>query len=250
MTQTPPLPAPRQHAFFLDFDGTLAPIVDDPGGVHMPDDTRDAIRALQARTDRAVAVVTGRALVDLVPHLRGLELPLSGSHGHETWHPGDPPVARSGIAPALEPAEARLRALAARHNLVLERKPGALTVHFRGMPHLEDIVRDAVGQEAERGDDLKALHGNMVAEVVLAAAGKGAAIRGFLDAAPFSGRRPVMIGDDVTDEDGFAAAQERGGFGIKIGAGDTCAHYRLGSVAALAEWLDAVAGSDLTAPPE
>ncbi|ETX14357.1 trehalose-phosphatase [Roseivivax halodurans JCM 10272] len=237
MTDRPPFPDPTTHAFFLDFDGTLAPIVDHPESVHMPGGTRAALEALHERSGGALAIVTGRALADLVPHLRGMDLILSGSHGHEVWHPGDPPVRRAEVAPVLAPVDERLTSVATRHNLTLERKPGAITVHYRGMPHLEEIVREAVDREADGDGTLKALHGNMVSEVVLAAAGKGAAIRSFLEAEPFAGRRPVMIGDDVTDEDGFEAAEAIGGFGIKIGGAETRARYRLASVDALADWL-------------
>ncbi|SLN12348.1 Trehalose-6-phosphate phosphatase [Roseivivax jejudonensis] len=230
-----------QHALFLDFDGTLAPLVDHPDDAAMPERTRQTLIHLRERTNGALAIVSGRALADLAPRLPDSDFALAGSHGHEIRHPGDPDAAAPTLAAPLEAAEARLHSFAQRHNLRMERKPGALTLHYRGMPHLEEAVRDTVRTEAAAHDGVTDLHGNMVSELVIAGGGKGSAIRTFLDRAPFRGRSPVMIGDDVTDEHGFDAAQALGGFGLKIGAGPTCARHRLDSVPSLADWLHAIA---------
>ncbi|SFD88579.1 trehalose-phosphatase [Roseivivax sediminis] len=238
MTDTPPNIDLAQHALFLDYDGTLAPIVDRPEEAVMPEGTRDILAGLRDRLGGALAIVSGRALADLRPLVAGLDVALSGSHGHELHLPGTPETGAPPLAEPLRPAESRLTAFAARNNIRMERKPGALTLHYRGMPHLEDVVRDTVRQEAAADPALKALHGNMVSEVVLADAGKGEAIRTLLSRPPFAGRSPVMIGDDVTDEHGFEAAGTLGGFGIKIGPGETAARYRLASVVALSGWLD------------
>jgi trehalose 6-phosphate phosphatase len=82
----------------------------------------------------------------------------------------------------------------------------------------------------------------MVYEIKPKDVDKGRAVRAFLDEPPFTGRRPVFIGDDLTDEKGFAVVNERDGLSIKVGAGDTLAHARVDSVSALIDWLQDIAG--------
>ncbi|MEM1307691.1 MAG: trehalose-phosphatase, partial [Pseudomonadota bacterium] len=83
-----------------------------------------------------------------------------------------------------------------------------------------------------------------VAEVRISGHDKGGAISAFLNEAPFEGRRPVFAGDDVTDEDGFAVVDRRGGISIKVGDGDSVARYRVPDVSALRDWLGVIGRMD------
>jgi trehalose 6-phosphate phosphatase len=83
----------------------------------------------------------------------------------------------------------------------------------------------------------------MVFEVKAHAGDKGAAIEFFMNEAPFAGRLPVFIGDDVTDEAGFAVVNKRGGVSIKVGDGETTAHYALDDPEAVMDWLETFAGT-------
>jgi trehalose 6-phosphate phosphatase len=85
--------------------------------------------------------------------------------------------------------------------------------------------------------DFEILRGHAMIEARPRGANKGLALAVLGAHAPFKGRRPLFAGDDVTDEDGFRAAQAAGGHGLKVGPGMTCARYRIGSVAAVHEWL-------------
>ena len=138
---------------------------------------------------------------------------------------------------------ARFRALAREDaRLVVEDKGSSLALHFRRAPERERELRELVATAATPYDEHHVMHGKMVLEVRPAHADKGTAIARFLEAPPFVGRTPVFAGDDITDEDGFAAVNRHGGISVKVGAGETHAAYRVPDVAALHGWLAVVAG--------
>ncbi|GMG82047.1 trehalose-phosphatase [Paralimibaculum aggregatum] len=224
-------------ALFLDFDGTLAPIVDRPEDAAMAPATRAAVAAIRARTGGAVALISGRALADLDARTAPLALPAAGSHGAEFRSPGSGAETAAGAAARLAPAAAAIAALAGAEGLLMERKPGSVTLHYRSRPALGGAVRALVERLAAEGAGLRALHGLMVSEVALAGIDKGTALRSFMAAPPFAGRSPIAAGDDTTDEDAFRAARALGGTGIKIGPGPTAASHRAPGIAAFLDWL-------------
>lgn len=231
------------HAFFLDFDGTLVPIAQRPQDVRLATQTRALLERLTRATGGAVAIVSGRALGDLRGHLGGLDLALSGSHGHELHLPGAPETAAPETAapappPALESVFRALSPLAQAESLLIERKAGAVALHYRNRPDLADDCRAAL-ETAAIGAGLRALHGNMVSEALMPGGDKGIALARLLGLPPFRGRVPVMIGDDTTDEDGFRAAQARGGFGLRIGGTVTAARHHVPTMDEALDWLSA-----------
>ena len=233
----PPPVTLDDHGFFLDLDGTLAPIVEDPTAVELPLRTRALLERLVAETRGAVAVISGRGLADLDRIMAPLHLPASGSHGVELRL--DAGAMDSAELPGL-PRDVidRVEAYATAQDIAAERKPGAIALHYRKTPDRAEAVRAFVDELVRDSEALRALHGKMVSEVALQGIDKGHALARIADSPAFDGRRPVMVGDDVTDEDGFRAAQARGGFGIKIGDGATAADHRLADVAAFAYWLE------------
>jgi trehalose 6-phosphate phosphatase len=95
-------------------------------------------------------------------------------------------------------------------------------------------------QEAvDESPGLTLLRGKMVAEAKPGGASKGRAIEDFLGEAPFAGRTPIFIGDDVTDEAGFSTVQRLGGIGVKIGEGPSAAARRVSDPTALRRELEA-----------
>lgn len=225
------------HALFLDFDGTLAPIVARPEDAAIAPATAGALVRLTALTGGALAILSGRDLADLDARLRVPGLAAAGSHGMELRDAaGHMRMLGSGDG-ELDAAAAELAGFARKHDLILERKKGAATIHYRSRPDLGDAAQDLVERLAAGHDGLRPMHGHMVSEVVLAGIGKGNAVRAFLEVPPFRGRIPVAVGDDTTDEDAFAAAQDAGGFGVRIGPGATCAHHRLPEIGAFLDWL-------------
>ena len=235
----PPQIDPAAHGFFLDLDGTLAPIVDNPQDVSLPDRTRHLLTRLVAATDGAVAVVSGRALADVDRILGTLQLPISGSHGMELRlaNGAGGSADQSGMP---TPVIDRVEEFAVLHGVTSERKPGAIALHYRKTPDQADACRAFVDTLTSEDETLRALHGKMVSEVALKGIDKGGALEKISATDGFIGRTPIMVGDDVTDEDGFRAAQAQGGFGIKIGTGETHAVHRLDDVEAFADWLELI----------
>lgn len=226
-----------QHCFFFDLDGTLAPIVDDPSAVAIPDDLKPALARLYSQTGGAVAILTGRGLSDALTILDPLPLPVVGSHGLEydarLGGSGDQTSAQAALKEVLAP----LQAFAAAKDLKLECKPGAIALHYRHAPEHAVAAQRTVDDVASFASGLRALHGKMVSEVTVASVDKGTALTTLMSRTEFAGRVPVMVGDDVTDEDGFSAAKSSGGCGIKIGSGETCAKYRAETMAEFHHWL-------------
>lgn len=229
-------------ALFLDFDGTLADLSPRPETVHIPPDLLHTLQRLQHALHGAVAIVSGRPIEQLDALLQPLHLPMAGVHGVER-RCADGYVQRLA-APMLDRVEARARALAAEaEGLLVERKPGAVALHYRLAPEWAERCREAMAAAVGESPGLALLHGKMVLEAKPEAATKGHAIEAYLREPPFLGRHAVFAGDDVTDEAGFAAVQAVGGTAIKIGDGDSAARHRLDSPAEFRAWLAAAAAA-------
>ena len=228
-------------AYFLDVDGTLIDIADTPDAVRVDAALLDLIARLHRASCGAAALVSGRALSDLEHRLGALRVPMAGQHGLERrdaagrlWIHAAPPAAKSAIKEALAP-------ILARHpGLLLEDKGLTLALHYRLAPHLAAYAQRLMAQLAgAAGAGLEVQRGKRVAEVKPSAIDKGSAVSEYLAEAPFRGRRPVFIGDDLNDEHGFAEVNKLGGISIKVGKEQSCARYRLRDVAAVRRWLGA-----------
>ncbi|MEJ8476755.1 trehalose-phosphatase [Roseibium algae] len=228
-------------ALFLDFDGTLADLAPRPEDVQVAPIVLSSLVGLQTYLDGALAIVSGRPIAQIDSFLAPLQLPAAGLHGLEHRMSLNAEVLRDELSPDILTLKGLLRdSNLQSKGVFLEDKGPAVALHYRSVPELEnDVV--AVMSEAVKGlSALHLVHGKMVVEAKPCARDKGYAVRAFLEHAPFTGRRPVFIGDDVTDEDGIAAAQNLGGIGIKVGDGESCALHRLENVAAVHEWLAGV----------
>jgi trehalose 6-phosphate phosphatase len=241
----------RRSAVFLDFDGTLADLAPHPDAVQLHQDVPALLARLGAASvpsksrktalDGAVAVVSGRPIDVIDRHLHPLILPVAGVHGAQRR--GADGFVRSIAFPDLQAAAAPIEALCRRHPaLGLEHKPGAMALHYRQAPQLEDECLAAMSQALGRVDGMMLLHGKMVIELKPRLVGKDTAVRSFMDEPPFHLRRPWFFGDDVTDEAAFECVQALGGVAVKIGEGETLAGHRLRDPAALLDWLVHAAG--------
>ena len=212
-------------ALFLDFDGTLVDIALRPDAVQVPPDLVDTLARLQRHLDGAVAVISGRPIAQIDQLLAPLRLPVAGVHGTERRR-ADGSLVQAPVVSLGEALRAATR-LAARHaGLRVETKRGALALHYRLAPSMEGECLQVMQEVARSGTGLALLRGKMVVEVKPAGVSKGRAIEDFMHEAPFSGRDPVFVGDDETDEAGFVMVQSHGGTGVKVGAGASVAQWR------------------------
>lgn len=231
----------QQFALFLDFDGTLVEIAATPDAVVVMPGLPELLSGLRARLGGALAIVTGRPVAGIDQFLPGLSLDACGMHGLERRLAGR--TAFPDDLADLSPKIAQLRARLASHpGVIIEDKRVGVAVHWRTAPDAELDARAAIDDLArELGPAYKIQDGKAVSELVPARAGKGEGVRALMLSEPYTGRRPIFVGDDKTDEYGFAAVNDQGGISIKIGLGDTLANYRLSSTAAfrhvMEEWL-------------
>jgi trehalose 6-phosphate phosphatase len=229
-------------ALFLDFDGTMVDLAPQPSAVHVPQPLITALRELHGYLHGAVAVISGRPILQIDAFLRPLQLPVAGVHGAERR--GDDGEVHLLHTHPLDHVEEAACALAAEHpGLLVENKRGSLALHYRQRPELEALCLRTMQEAVDESPGLTLLRGKMVAEAKPGGASKGRAIEDFLAEAPFTGRTPVFIGDDLTDEVGFSTVQRLGGIGVKVGEGPSVAWRRVPDPAALRRELEAaVAG--------
>lgn len=233
-----PKPLRRDQALFLDFDGTLVDIAAAPNLVQLSAGLPRLLCELSQLLDGAVAVVSGRALDELIHLLAPFPGALGGQHGLRRRR-CDGNILRCPVEPAIARSHSALASFASRHDgVMLEDKDGALALHYRQAPSLAAACRAfAECLVFANGGALKAIEGKMVVEVMPRSAGKGKAIAAFLSERPFRGRVPVFVGDDTGDEDGFAVVDRLGGISVRVGAGATVARHRLADPSAVLAWL-------------
>lgn len=229
-------------ALFLDVDGTLLELAATPQAVLVSDDLRERLRALSRASGGAVALVSGRAITDLDALFAPLTLPSAGLHGFE--HRGASGAYRRLQPPstaALETARGAMLHLARQHEgLLMEDKQFALALHYRAAPHLERIVVKAMEEvAASLAGELELQRGKMLVELRPAGATKAQAVAAFLEEAPFAGRLPVFIGDDLTDESAFELVNRLDGVSVVVaGTRPSAAQARLPDVTAVHGWLE------------
>lgn len=226
-----------RHAFFFDFDGTLAGFTDDPADVGLDARLGADLLRLHARTGGAVAILTGRHRAEILAHVDAT-IPVAGLHGTE--FPGDTLSHDPGLARQVAPLLPALSDLIAGYpGTLLEKKDHGFALHWRQAPeHEQAMIAAAEKAQADLGPDWVIQHGKFVAELRQAGGDKGTALRRFMAAPPFAGRLPVAFGDDLNDMPMLAAARELGGVAVGMGERDLAADHRLPGPVALAAWLE------------
>lgn len=221
----------RPLLVLCDYDGTLAPIVPRPEEAWPEPGAREVLSRLLAHPRHRAAVVTGRLAEQVQAFLNLPDLPVVGLHGME-W-PGEEIAARDAEALRLITAQ-----LPAGEGLRLEDKGWTLAVHTRGVPGERQAGVEEALARVELPPGWEMISGKKVREFRPAGFGKGRAVERLARQDPH--HLPVFLGDDVTDEEGFARLRAQGGVTIKVGEGETVAEYRVESpaevVALLRRW--------------
>ncbi|MES3628592.1 MAG: trehalose-phosphatase [Longimonas sp.] len=217
--------------FFLDYDGTLAPIVDDPDAAYPHPDVPAVVQALRERYP--LWIITGRDLRSL-GRLFPANVPAIGLHGAQygTTDTAEPPSFNDETVEALSQMQANVPSVEGLH---LEAKPPTFAVHYRKAHDADDARRRLQAWVDTAPDFLEAIWGKKVVELRHQDHTKGQAVREVADEHP--GRTPVYLGDDVTDEDAFNALADYDACTVKVGPGDTAADYRLDNVEDVVDYL-------------
>jgi trehalose 6-phosphate phosphatase len=239
LSSPPPLAALLESgrvAVFVDFDGTLIEIASGPDAIEVPDDLSARLERLAERLNGALALVSGRSIENITQFVGPVNLHMAGSHGGDVQHTNGEKLLKAEPLP--ESVREALSDFAQREGLLYERKPHGAALHFRARPEFEEQAH-AFAKDLSAQHELATKSGKCVIELVRPGIDKGGAVRLLMKDRPFAESLPVFIGDDATDEDGFAACEELGGFGILVGErNSTCAQYRLGTVGEVHQWLE------------
>jgi trehalose 6-phosphate phosphatase len=241
MMHTPP-PASLEWGLFLDVDGTLIELTDSPLDTFADPELKTLLNSVAERLGGALALVSGRSIHYLDALFAPLRLPSAGLHGVERRKASGVMHGASFVDAQLDGARAAVKALVEAHpGTSIEDKGRSVAVHFRMAPQHEASIRQSLTAIAKPlGSNYHIQDGNMVFEIKPRGFTKATAIKAFMNEPPFSGRKPVFVGDDLTDQDGFKIVEDQGG--ISIAVGDRVrAQFRVENAAAVRSWLHGIA---------
>lgn len=234
MLSSLPLLSP-DYALFLDFDGTLVPIQDDPNTVALPENGAEVLQYCFDTVDGALALISGRSIQDL-----GSRVPESvwraGGHGMDICAPGAALPARGGGAPT-GLGDELASIVGDVDGAWVEDKGAVFALHYRDAPAAGEVLKSSLRAVLQKYDGYALQAGKMVLEAKPERAHKGKALSHIMTLAPFEGRTPIMVGDDTTDEDAMRVARGAGGVAIKVGRGPTVADFRVSDPQAIWTWL-------------
>jgi len=225
------LPPPAEAALLLDIDGTLLEFAPTPESVVVPPDLQATLRRLKGALGGALAVVSGRPIEQIDALLGDGPHAVAGEHGGALRHAPGEPVLRPDRPGLPSGWLAQADALADAHpGALVERKQRGFVLHYRLAPRAGPALREAALALIAADAGFQMLEAAMAWEVRPVGIDKGVAVQALMARAPFAGRRPIFIGDDVTDEDGIRAAEALGGTGLLVAPA-------FGSVTAVRDWL-------------
>jgi trehalose 6-phosphate phosphatase len=207
-------------AVLLDIDGTLLDLAPTPREVWVPPGLSKTLNRLLDKTSGALALVSGRSLNDIDLIFAPDQFPAVGGHGAEMRLATDGDAVATHAPPMDKELKRRLAAIAKLSpGILLEDKGYSLALHYRLAPHAEKAIYAAVS--LIRADlpnaPIEVLPGKCVCEIKHSGFNKATGVRELMTHEPFKGRRPIFIGDDVTDEAVFAIVPEFGGLAFSVG---------------------------------
>jgi trehalose 6-phosphate phosphatase len=214
------VPHLRETALLLDIDGTLLDLMPTPREVWVPPGLSQTLTNLLAKTSGALALVSGRSLNDIDLIFAPDEFPAVGGHGAEMRLASDGKAVPAHAPPLDKELKRRLAAIAKLSpGILLEDKGYSLALHYRLAPHAESAIYEAVALiRADLPDaPIEVLPGKCVCEIKHSGFTKASGVRELMTRSPFKGRRPLFIGDDVTDETVFAIMPDYDGLSFSVG---------------------------------
>jgi trehalose 6-phosphate phosphatase len=209
-----------EYAILLDIDGTLLDLAPTPREVWVPPDLNETLSRLRDKTSGALALVSGRSLNDIDLIFAPEQFPAVGGHGAEMRISIDSEAVATHAPPMDRELKRRLAAIAKLSpGILLEDKGYSLALHYRLAPHAEKAIYEAVSliRSELPNAPIEVLPGKCVCEVKQAGFDKATGVRELMSHEPFRGRRPIFIGDDVTDESVFAIMSDIGGLSFSVG---------------------------------
>src|SRR5450432_1940118 len=210
----------EECAVLLDIDGTLLDLAPTPREVWVPPGLAITLNRLVESTSGALALVSGRSLNDIDLIFAPEQFPAVGGHGAEMRISMDNEAVATHAPPMDQELKRRLAAIAKLSpGILLEDKGYSLALHARLAPHAEKAIYAAVS--LIRADlpnaPIEVLPGKCVCEIKHSGFDKASGVRELMTHEPFQGRRPIFIGDDVTDETVFAIMPELEGLAFSVG---------------------------------
>jgi trehalose 6-phosphate phosphatase len=199
----------------------------------------DDLRALRDKCGGALAIVTGRSLREVDALLGDTPTAVAAEHGTALRHaPGEPPVSHESEDIPADWLEQAQHIAATHPGVALERKRHGFVLHYRGAPPAGAAIERSLRKLLESKTGFSLLAAKMAWEIRPAGVDKGFAVRAIMERPPFAGRLPIYVGDDVTDEDGIAAAEALGGIGLRVAES-------FGEPADVRAWIASLARSPL-----
>ena len=228
---------PQKDALFLDIDGTLLDIASLPQDVVVSKQLIANIGRLHEKMGGALAFVTGRTIKNVDELFSPLRIASSGVHGAE-WR-----LSSEGQIRGLVPLPESLRStvfdkVASLGKVRIEDKIHTIAVHYRGSPELASDIKKVLDDIAlHSAGDLKIIQGRKVFEIARTSHDKGRALERLLAVSPFKGRRPIFLGDDLTDLSAIGACLKHGGVAARVGRGNP-SHHAFLSPATVRSWIN------------
>jgi trehalose 6-phosphate phosphatase len=235
---TPPPPLASDQCLFLDVDGTLVEFTDTPSQTVADDEIKRLLEQLMHQLAGAVALVSGRQISTMDQLFAPLRLPAAGLHGVERRDSSGTLHGAEFEDHRLSRARKALALLADSYpGTIIEDKGRNIAVHFRLAPQFGELVlRSVEAIAAPLTEDYQLQNGILMVEIKPRGFNKGSAVASFMREPPFAGRRPVFVGDDLTDRDGFAVVEALGGISISVGE-RVRGQYQLDHVQSVRSWL-------------
>jgi len=207
----------HEYALYLDCDGTLLDIAPTPNEVRVPPGLVPLLERISTGLNGALAIVTGRQLAEIDSLLAPARFVGAGVHGGELRNVAGGTIARVARALPASLLDTVMHRMQKLPGIIAEPKGPGLAVHYRQAQHLKDALEAELRAVlSQYGDELVLSHGRKLFEIIPAGHSKGTALETIAELPMFTGRRPIMIGDDIGDLPAFAAAHRLGGTGMRV----------------------------------